>query len=123
MLLARQGETWGDYSRMFREFKNAEGGSLNLQEAENFDIPQQFGDREAWEAWLAGHFENGEPKSAQEVTTEFFTTRSLDNSAVNLQTSPFEGISQEEWRQWMIERFDEAEQADVQIAIQTILDR
>ena len=37
-----------------------------LQEQEN-GIPQQFGDPEAWEQWVGGHFSHDDPRNAEEA--------------------------------------------------------
>ena len=50
-----------------------------------------------------------------------YLSRSVDPQL--LSSSPFEGVSEQDWREWMLHRFEEADDVESQQAIQAILDR
>ena len=52
------------------------------------EIPQQFGDKQAWNEWLLSHFSTPNSPDAEQAVNEFLGSNSLNTEAINLQEIP-----------------------------------
>ena len=94
--------------------------SLNLQESE---IPQQFGDPEAWEQWILSHFDENEKEDVQAIIDAYLSRPVAAPQLLQEIEIPQQFGDPDAWREWILSHFDENEKEDVQAIIDAYLSR